>query len=93
MNQAWRSGRLDLAEHFHTILNATDTEAKTAWLGSAADLYYEIGASALEASKADLAVLWLRHALEALDKMDQDAAQIDSADLQLNASHCLSKTR
>lgn len=80
---AWKSSRLDLADHFFAkfealkILNATDLSVKEA------DLCDEVAKSLLKTKQAQDAMKWFERAFSALGKCNDEDTTQDAAELKL----------
>lgn len=87
---AWKTGRLDVAKHFTSKLDAQS--ARAAHLAEkAADLYYEIAKHLLKQSDIQGGTDWLDRALASLDVCDVEHLSDDAADLRLSISAKLGK--
>ncbi|KAI5375420.1 hypothetical protein J4E82_005842 [Alternaria postmessia] len=86
---AWRSGRMDMAEHmfrkckeFGKSFNATTTE-------QLADLLYEIGKAALAKRDYEIAARWLERAFDVLGEQDLDMLSPEIGELRLSIMQSL----
>ena len=88
---AWKSGRLDVANHFTTKISVQAISC-TGLPEKAADLFYEVGKSLLKQPDIIAATEWLERASTMLDACEVENLSDDAADLRLSISAKLGKT-
>ena len=89
MTHAWKSDRIDLAEHFFNKVPATELASSANLSERAADLFCEAGKSFSLKKELELAINWLERALGALDACDLDRLSQDAGDLRLTITTTL----
>ena len=83
---AWKSGRMDLAEHFFSKLPA-QLPSKTADLAEkATTLYHEIGSALRKTGAVEPALQWFERAIAALGRIDIEDMSYASEELRLAVS-------
>ena len=87
LTHAWKSDRLDLADHFFnkycvSSVSSMDLAEK------AADLFYEVGKPLAKKRLAETANKWLERALDALNACNMDSVSLDTGELRL----CITST-
>lgn len=88
---AWKSKRLDLADHFHVKFDALKIVNNTELSIKEGDLYDEIAKSLVRSNQQQDAIKWSERAFRALEKCDDDATTQEAAELKLCVGVCLGK--
>ena len=91
MTQAWKSDRLDLAEHFFNKIQVDQLAASTNLSDRAADVLYDIGKSLAKKKHLETAIKWLERAINALNACDVEQSSQDAGELRLAIAACLSE--
>lgn len=89
MTHAWKSERLDLAEHFFNKLSMSQLADSAHLSEKAADVFYEAGKSLSKKKLVEPASRWLERALAALDACDVERLSHDAGELRLAVVACL----
>lgn len=89
MTHAWKTERIDLAEHFSNQVSASQLADSAGLSEKAADLYYEAGEWLLSRNDLEAAIKWLERALAALDACDLERLSQDAGELRLTISSAL----
>ena len=89
--QAWRQERLDLAELWLQKLGSREDVVDPSTAETLADLFFEIGKSEEEKSKALEAMTWLTKAHDIIISQDLECLSIDAGELQVAIMHALVK--
>ena len=89
MTHAWKSERLDLAEHFFNKLPVSHFAGSTDLSEKAAELFYEAGKSLCKKKLVEPAMKWLERALSALNACDVEQVSHDVGELRLAATASL----
>jgi len=83
MSHAWKSGRLDTAEHFFRKICKHTLAESAACAEPCAELCLEIGKALLKQKRLDMAVSWLDCGIEVLDSCTESSMEGGSEDLRL----------
>lgn len=83
MTHAWKSERLDLADHFASKVQLEDLAASASLAEKAADLFHETGKALYRRQLMKPAAQWWNRALSALDAVDVEQLTQDGAELRL----------
>ncbi|OQU93984.1 Fungal Zn2-Cys6 binuclear cluster domain-containing protein isoform 3 [Cladophialophora immunda] len=84
---AWKQGRLDLAEHFYSQLEANIPQLGAVRVGELLDLCYEIGNDQFDQKNHTLAVKWLKRGCQLADEHGMQIEHEDILDLRLTLIH------
>lgn len=87
--QAWRQGRLDLADHFFVSFKSSIEDEDVQSTTKAIDLCYEIGVHQLQGIQYELSCKWLKRAhdmIETIGEADM-VTDVDLSELGLNTAH------
>ncbi|KIX92131.1 uncharacterized protein Z520_12124 [Fonsecaea multimorphosa CBS 102226] len=84
---AWKQGRLDLAEHFYSQLEAFKPQLCSVRIGELLDLCYEIGNDQLNQKNHNLAVKWLKRGFQLTTECGTQIEDVDILDLRLALIH------
>jgi Meiosis protein SPO22/ZIP4 like len=85
--QSWKQDRLDLAEHFFAMIDLAHARRTSAVAEEMVDLFFEIGKSLFDKGCCDMAMVWLRRALELLKNQDLGSLSLEVSELRLNLLH------
>lgn len=83
MSHAWKSGRLDTAEHFFRKIEKRSLAESVACAESCTELCLEIGKTLTKQKRPDVAVSWLERGVEVLDLYTDQSLEAVSEDLRL----------
>ena len=89
MTHAWKSDRLDLAEHFFNKLPGPQLAKSASLAEKAADLFGEAGKSLFKKELVEPAIKWLERALTALDACELERLSQDAGELRLTVTATL----
>ena len=85
----WKSGRLDLADHFSMKLNSGEVSGTKEFATRVANLFHCLGESLSQANKLKISVTWLERALSILDSLDCESRDRESVENYLAISSSL----
>lgn len=89
MTHAWKTERLDLADHFYHDFTSSQYRRSAPLIESAAEVLHEIGRSLLKNKLEEPAMKWLQRVLAMLDSCDVTQLSQDAFDVRLAASASL----
>lgn len=81
---AWKSSRLDLADHYYPQVILTGTSPTSSLQVKAADLFYEIARAFAKLGKQDDAVKWFERAFGVWDQVNPECVSQEGAELRLS---------
>ncbi|KAK0871741.1 sporulation-specific protein 22 [Friedmanniomyces endolithicus] len=83
LTYAWKTDRLDLADHFFTKLNLHELAGSVVLAEKAADLFHEAAKSVARKKLWDPAIKWCERAVSALDACEIEDLSHDAPELRL----------
>ena len=92
VTHAWKSGRLDLAEHFLSKLSVSGIAGSSQLSHKAANTFWEAGKSLSKGKSTESALRWLDRALDALNAVDLDRTNNDAKELRLAITSTLGES-
>jgi hypothetical protein len=84
MTHAWKSDRLDLAEHFFNKFSSCATNHAPTVAEMAAELCLDAGRSLSKRGPSETSIKWLERAISILDGCDIEQLSLDAGELRLS---------